>query len=186
MIMKTYFSLIMLMLSVLGRAQDTLSTTKFGFYADLGIIFNTVGVDQGGITGYQIEVSTYYSVADRMHIGLGSGFDNYFPSAGESIIPVFGDVHYALIPDERSLYARAQFGYGFFLFQGSTNAAVEQGGLLWAPSLGYHFKSTRKCNFYIESGLRLQNAYYEINEGSTQSQFDLTYKRISLKIGLHF
>lgn len=151
-----------------------------------GIIGND-GSRANEIPGYGFSFLAGYRIHRLIGVGVGVGYDKFIDDSSEAVIPVFTEISGYAIPKNTSLFYSLAVGYSFAK-RDTDNALLTEaeGGLLVYPAIGLRF-GRNKIKYTIDLGYKFQNAsftYLDPWNGSTSSEQNLRYKRLTLRFGI--
>lgn len=150
---------------------------RFAFATSLGTV---VAVSEPAATPLLWRVSGYYNAGRRFSFGIGTGLSLY----EKALIPVFGDVRYALARPRRfTPYLQFQAGYAF------APARDAAGGLLLAPSVGVGY-AVGGIRLFLAVGYESQRLErlkkYAGSRFSARFAERLRHQGIAVRIGVRF
>lgn len=152
---------------------------------DLSINF---GQDRNGnvVPGFSIDNVTGYQFHRLIGVGVGVGYETFEMGAGQTVVPVFGEVRGYLFKRVSTPMFRTHVGYGFAVKNERNNIVETKGGLLIHPAIGYRFGAGSAANFTIDFGYKIQKASYTqpVWEGIWTEHH--TFKRYTLRLGMLF
>ncbi len=151
-----------------------------------GIVGND-GSRANEIPGYGFSFLTGYRLNRFAGLGIGVGYDKYIDDSSEAVIPVFAEISGYAIPKNTSLSYSLAVGYSFAKTDDDNTRLVNaEGGLLVYPAIGLRFGKNR-LKYTIDLGYKFQNASFTYLDpwiGSTRSEQNLRYKRLTLRFGV--
>ena len=133
-----------------------------------------------GASFFQMAVG--YQFNQYISVGGGFGMDVY----DKEYFPVYADFRGYILNSKISPYYALQAGYGIStdIFNNYSSNTSFTGGAMLHPSLGLRFASFKRTKFIVEAGYKFQ---YDKRTNERNGFADkITYKRLSLKVGLLF
>lgn len=159
-----------------------------GFYHSytFGILTNSGGGANGRLMGTEVTASAGYHFDRLTGVGLGFGWDNYHPAAGEQVIPVFAEARRFLSDQASAPFVLLRAGYGVALKNPDATIRGASGGWMFNPMAGWRLSGRRGMNLSLGLGMKFQKADFLYESSSSRSEIDLLYKRLQLQVGFMF
>ena len=200
--MKTYYILLMLLMSLSQRTYAQLPVTKracpFVNYTEVGGLFGRVSApvfagspDEFVENKLSLTLQTFNGVQVRPRLAVGGvvGIDWY---ANALLMPVGAGVRYDLArPNQKNVavFAAADVGYGFtWLNKSSTGNDLTRGGLMLNPGIGLRFGKPDKGAFVLSVSYKRQTVestrplqWNDIRRDETR-----VYNRLAVRLGVSF
>jgi hypothetical protein len=151
------------------------------------LISGNEGPRAKGVFGVGFSASIGHRFNRFLGIGGGIGYDKFIWESGENLIPVFAEINGFLTPTNTSLFYNLQVGYSFAQANDAYLLTEAKGGLLIYPSVGIRF-GKEDTKMTLDLGYKFQNAtftYEDIWTRTTNSEQDVLFKRLSLRIGIY-
>jgi hypothetical protein len=124
----------------------------------------------------------------HLSAGLGIGITPYNDPL--NLIPFFANFNYRLLKANTSPFIFLKAGYNFSVYnEDDENVQLDQhtGGLLLNPGAGIEFNVSPGFGWYVQAGYNIDQSSYEFESWwSQQVRTDLSYRRISIGMGLTF
>lgn len=165
--------------------------------AGAGLHYNTSGYMNrsgfeilSGTGGNTFRFASIHGLHFNPHVsaGLGIGLTPYNDPL--NLIPFFADFNYRLMKANTSPYFYLKAGYNFSMNNGNDDTAElnrHTGGLLLNPGAGIDFNFSSGFGWYIQAGYNIDQSSFEFDGWGTELvRTDLTYRRISVGMGLTF
>jgi small nuclear ribonucleoprotein (snRNP)-like protein len=152
------------------------------------VIFNRTSISyfNGSIgNGYSLQHSLYYRITDYIYSGIGLGISNFVGEEGNNLFPVFVDVEADLKKGTASPFLAISAGYAFAVTNQELGQLDADGGLLFAPRVGYRF-FPEEVMIDIYAGFRFQKAKYLYRDWNIEAEDDLHYRRLEIGLGIKF
>lgn len=136
------------------------------------------------------EISLLYKYnTHKGHVFMGgTGIETFDMFSPINYVPlILGYEYHVPVQMKSSLYLNVRTGYTF-AFTGERNEFTEnRGGYLFNPNIGILFATNGKVGFFIESGLKFQQASYILgNNWWGFSEVDIIYRRFLFRFGIIF
>ena len=159
-----------------------------GLYSTLKGHFITAneGDRARGTNGFGISISAGHRFCRLLAVGGGFGYDQFIWDSGEEMIPLFAEVSGFINDAPTSLFYNLQAGYSIALFDDDFLIDNARGGIMIYPSIGLRF-GQGDTKMTLDFGYKIQNATYtyaDIWDSTTTREQKLTYKRMTLRIGV--
>ncbi|MCB0688793.1 MAG: hypothetical protein KDC53_19785 [Saprospiraceae bacterium] len=168
-----------------GHGAYHFKESGFYQYSTLGVIMNTVSNAEGGTVGFEMSISAGHQWSRWVGAGLGAGVDFYRSGASEMSFPLFAEVRGYFFSRPSTPYYLVRSGYGFASANESRiNAA--KGGWMFNPAVGWRLGDGRGLKMTLDVGLHFQHAGFDYSQGEEQSDVDIVYKRLSMRLGFLF
>lgn len=164
---------------------------------DDGLHYNTSGyMNRTGLellsgTGNNtFRFATIHGVHFNPHLsaGIGIGITPYNDPL--NLIPFFTDFNYRLLKANTSPYLYLKAGYNFSMYDENDDENLmnrHSGGLLLNPGIGIDFNFESGFGWYVQAGYNIDQSTYEFDGWGTEViRTDLSYRRISIGMGLTF
>ncbi len=171
-----------------GRAAYDFKHTGFYATAKAQFISGNDGERANGVNGFGISISAGHRFSRLFAVGGGVGYDQFIWNSGEEMIPVFAEVSGYFTPTQTSLFYNIQGGYSYALSDDRYLILDADGGFMFYPSIGIRF-GTAKNKLLLDVGYKFQNATYTYRNqwnSTITSEQDLTFKRMSIRLGVIF
>jgi hypothetical protein len=141
---------------------------------------NAVGV------GFQHSVG--YQMSRLLGAGVGMSYENLYlqNSAEGRIFSVFGEIRGYLSKHNTAFYYNLAGGMAFPVAKASENLTGHKGGLLVYPAFGMRFGASKRYNFFMDIGAKIQNVSYNALNEWQQDYYTVTYRRWVLRGGILF
>ncbi len=171
-----------------GKLSRLYEFPERGLYhaTTFGITQNTTAAEAGGLTGFELTAVLGYQHHRWLGFGLGTGIDFYHRSAGEMVVPIFGEVRGYLLEQNVSPYVTLRGGYGIGLSNRDQGIEDARGGWMINPAWGLRLGGRKGMNVVLDIGLKYQKASFVYGRLSERSDVDITYKRLNMRIGFLF
>ena len=155
-----------------------------GIYQSISFGLMPESSSRNADVGYNLHGSYGVQLNRLFGLGLGMGVDNYTPGGWEKIYPVYLESRGYLSKKNTTLYYNLAAGYGFTFKNEEFGIDGAIGGMYLNPNLGIRFGASEDANFYIEAGVKIQQAKFIQQREWDLIRQDILYQRFSLKIGL--
>ena len=168
-----------------GREYSFKESGQYFAWRGQGIVGNE-GTRGNETPGYGFSFLAGYRLNRFVGMGIGVGYDKYIDDTSEELIPVFAEFSGYAIPNNTSLSYSLAVGYSFAQSDPENRLINAEGGMLIYPSIGVRFGSG-PVKYTIDLGYKFQDAtftYLDPWNGSTRSEQDLKYKRLTLRFGI--
>ncbi len=171
----------------LKREEKEYQIKEKGYYHTLTAGF-LQGVGEFGsfAFGGSMHYTFGYQYKSTLSTGLGVGSDSYFYSDIRSLIPIYLETRGYFMKKPFSPYYCVQAGYGIALLNDAWNMTEAEGGLYIHPKIGLRFPSRANVTFITEIGYSHQQATYVFDDWQGRYQDDITFHRLSMRLGLLF
>lgn len=175
------------------KPQFVYQTKGGNYFADLSLFFSSggnVNWDWGN-TGLALQAGYSWRFKHWLSVGAGAGFNFY---ARGPIAPIVLDLRGDFAPKRQSWFYQIQAGYGFRMYDLTTDGwwnpevLVQRGGLHYSGGLGVKFHAAGGAAMLFTVAYRIQHAYEFQDWGEGQSKVETfhTLRRLSLGIGTMF
>ncbi|MDA8693360.1 hypothetical protein N9L92_04795 [Saprospiraceae bacterium] len=159
-----------------------------GLYTTLKGQFITAndGDRANGVNGYGVSVSAGHRFCRLLAVGGGLGYDQFIWDSGEEMIPIFAEVSGFFNNSPTSVFYNLQTGYSFALSDEEFFIESTKGGFSIYPSIGLRF-GQGETKMTLDFGYKIQNATYTYSDiwtNTTTREQNLTYKRMTLRLGV--
>jgi hypothetical protein len=141
---------------------------------------NSVGIGLQHTVGYQFN--------RILGAGLGVSYENLYlqNSAEGRMFSVFGELRGYLSKHNTAFYYNLAGGVAFPVAKATENLTGHKGGLLVYPAFGMRFGASKRYNFFMDVGAKIQNVSYNILTEFQQDYYSVTYRRWVLRGGILF
>jgi len=146
------------------------------------------------LVGLDLSIAGGFQFNRWLGVGLGVGANSYYPNSGEGIFPFFVEARGYLKEANISPYYAVSTGYGFSLYNNSSEVIESKGGVMVHPAFGFRFGGSSNMTFTLDFGLRLQKANYtrpnwnwrwqEVIEDTIEHK--MFFKRFNFRVGVLF
>ena len=156
------------------------------YYAGRLLAIAPNGGERGGDNlGFGFSFSVGKKFSRLAAVGVGLGYDKYLIESGEVVIPLFVEYSSFFMPKHNSLFFNIQTGYSFAFANENYGIIEAKGGVMAYPSLGIRFGENKE-KYTLDFGYKFQKAEftYNSNFSSLRREQRLTYKRLSLRLGI--
>jgi hypothetical protein len=137
-----------------------------------------------------IELSLLYKYnTHKGHVFMGgTGVDLYNTEVPVTYIPItLGYEYHIPVKMKSSLYLSIRTGYAFATSSQEETFEKNEGGWGAHPSLGMLFASNGKVGFFMEAGMKFQEASYSFgNVWWGRSEVDVIFRRYIVRFGIIF
>lgn len=122
--------------------------------------------------------------------GIGLGIENYYPTQGETVYPLFLELRGYLTAQNVAPYYTLAGGYSFTIKNEEAGVTDAKGGYLIHPAIGLRLGGSAKANFTIDAGVQLQKATFTRGgnawRGAETQEYKMFYKRLAIRLGMLF
>ena len=122
--------------------------------------------------------------------GIGLGIENYYPTQGETVYPLFLELRGYLAAQNVAPYYTLAGGYSFTIKNEEAGIVDAKGGYLLHPAVGLRFGGSAKTNFTLDVGIQLQKATFTRGgntwRGAETQEYQMLYKRLAIRLGMLF
>lgn len=146
-------------------------------------------LEQNFSIGAGIHTVTGKQWSQKLGLGLGIGIDNYRPSRGETVYPLYLDYRYYPSKKNKAIYANLGAGYGFAFTNEARGIREANGGAYISPVIGFRSASKDGVSLNMELGYKYQRARFVEESNRTMNDIqirDNQYQRIVFRLGLMF
>jgi len=159
-----------------------------GFYHSytLAILSNSGTGANGRLMGTEVSASAGYHFDRRTGVGLGLGWDNYHPAAGEHVMPIFAEVRRFIYDRASTPFILMRAGYGVALQNPDASIREASGGWMINPMAGWRLSGRKGMNLSLGLGVKFQKAQFIYETSASRSEIDLFYKRMQVQVGFMF
>lgn len=151
----------------------SLRENKMYFRTQFSILTNSLN------KGYTASQSMGYRYKHLLEAGLGFGIDNYKAQPGYDIFPIFGEMRYYILRDNRSPFIGSRIGYSFSKTNEEVHIDMSSAGFFINPALGFRWVGGR-MNFDIFIALKLQDYQYTRLQGDSIFERDYVFRRYEI------
>jgi hypothetical protein len=140
------------------------------------------------VVGIGLQHSVGYQFNRILGAGSGVSYENLYlqNSAEGRMFSVFGELRGYLNKHNTAFYYNLAGGMAFPVAKETENLTDHKGGLLVYPAIGMRFGASKRYNFFMDIGAKIQNVTYNrINEWQ-QDYFSVTYRRWVVRGGILF
>jgi hypothetical protein len=141
---------------------------------------NTIGIGLQHSIGYQFN--------RILGAGLGVSYENlYTQSYAEGrMFSIFGEVRGYFSKHNTAFYYNVAGGMAFPVAKESESLTNHKGGLLIYPALGMRFGASKRYNFFVDVGAKMQQVSYKRFTESSNDIYAVTYRRWVVRGGILF
>ncbi len=122
--------------------------------------------------------------------GIGLGIENYYPTQGETVYPLFLELRGYLTAQNVAPYYTLAGGYSFTIKNEEAGISDAKGGYLVHPAIGLRFGGSEKTNFTLDAGVQFQKATFTRGgntwRGAETQEYKMFYKRLAIRLGMLF
>lgn len=157
---------------------------RAGYVAKFGItLLHTDSAESS--TSLRIYTVHGHRFNPQFFAGIGLGYTPYNDPL--ALIPFFTELNYRFTDQNISPFLALRTGYNFSI-QNDSNTMMDDhnGGLLFNPAAGIEFNFSGGTGFYIHTGYNIDNSSYENTLGNQTAVNDLSFRRLSLGLGMVF
>lgn len=162
------------------KERGLYNATSFALSFGKSTYTNSVGVGLQHSVGYQF--------CRFLGAGVGVSYENlYIQNYAEGrMLSIFGEVRGYLSKHNTAFYYNVAGGIAFPVAKASENLTNHKGGLLIYPAFGMRFGASKRYNFFMDIGAKIQQvSYNSLNEWS-QDLYSVTYRRWVIRGGILF
>jgi len=118
--------------------------------------------------------------------GIGVGIENYYPTQGETVYPLFLELRGYLTAQNVAPYYTLAGGYSFTIKNEEAGITDAKGGYLVHPAIGLRFGGSAKTNFTLDAGIQVQKATFTRGNPWDTQEYRMLYKRLAIRVGMLF
>jgi hypothetical protein len=162
------------------KERGLYNATSFALSFGKSFYTNNLGVGLQHSIGYQFK--------RILGAGVGVSYENLYiqNSAEGRMFSVFGEVRGYLSQHNTAFYYNVAGGMAFPVAKASENLTNLKGGLLIYPAVGMRFGASKRYNFFVDIGAKMQQvSYSSLNEWS-ENHYAVTYRRWVVRGGILF
>jgi hypothetical protein len=162
------------------RERGLYNATSFALSFGKSYYTNSGGVGLQHSIGYQFK--------RILGAGVGVSYENLYVqnSAEGRMFSVFGELRGYLSKHNTAFYYNLAGGMAFPVAKADENLTNLKGGLLIYPAVGMRFGASKRYNFFMDIGAKIQQvSYSSVNEWS-ENHYAVTYRRWVLRSGILF
>ncbi len=147
-----------------------------------------IGQNSDLILGQEISLSYKYNTHKGHVLMLGTGLETYDVYSPINYVPVvLGYEYHIPVKMKSSLYLSLRSGYAFSFTGEDDDFSENKGGYMLNPNIGILFATNGKVGFFMETGLKFQEASYTFgNNWWGFSEVDIIYRRFLFRFGIIF
>ncbi len=159
-----------------------------GFYHSytFSILANSGYRPDGRLLGGGMSAAAGYHFSRLTGVGMGLGWDNYHPVAGERVMPIFVEARHFILDQARTPFVQLRTGYGVALKNTDATIREASGGWMINPMAGWRLSGRKGMNLSLGLGVKFQKAHFLYESSSSRSEVELIYKRVQLQVGFMF
>jgi hypothetical protein len=130
-----------------------------------------------------VKVFNGYRLHRLLAVGASTGFDFY---DNLLIIPLAVGLRGEVLDTRISPVYSIDAGYGGSLLSDEEGSVKRKGGWMFNPALGFRVRTGNSTAYTFAAGYKTQKAKIESSWGSTLTEQNITFKRLSLQMGFMF
>jgi len=167
------------------KAKNPYTYEEKGIYysADLSLIYRNMGRRGSQNNGVGFSVSAGKKFNRLFTLGGGIGYDNYFWDSGESFVPIFVETRGFVHPTNQSLFYRLKLGGAIGVEDEDFELTQSTGGLFMHPAIGYRW-GKKNTKMTLDLGYKIQHANLVYENAWSSSDQNITYRRLTLTLGV--
>jgi sRNA-binding regulator protein Hfq len=141
---------------------------------------NTVGI------GFQHSIGFQFNRI--LGAGLGVSYENlYLQNYAEGrMLSIFGEMRGYFSKHNTAFYYNVAGGLAFPVAKATENLTDYKGGLLIYPAFGMRFGASKRYNFFMDIGAKIQQVSYSSINEFQQDFYSVTYRRWVVRGGILF
>lgn len=153
-----------------------------------GWMLGNLGNNNDPAVGQEISLLYKYNTHKGHVITGGTGLETFDVLGPITYVPVvLGYEYHIPVKMKSSLYLSLRTGYAFAFIDEAEGFSDNKGGFMVNPNIGLLFATNGKVGFFMETGLKFQEASYTFGDiwwGT--SEVDIIYKRFLFRFGIIF
>jgi hypothetical protein len=162
------------------KERGLYNATSFALSFGKSTYTNAVGVGLQHSVGYQFN--------RILGAGVGVSYENLYiqNSAEGRMFSIFGEVRGYFSQNNTAFYYNVAGGMAFPVAKASENLTNHKGGLLVYPAIGMRFGASKRYNFFMDIGAKMQQVSFRNSNQWSENNYSLTYRRWVLRGGILF
>jgi hypothetical protein len=184
---KDVKKVVMEMPSVL-KANEPYEFKERGFYNATSINLSFGKSTYTNNVGIGIQHAVGYQFNRLLGVGIGASYENlYLQSYAEGrMLSLFGEVRGYLSKHNTAFYYNVAGGMAFPVTKSTENLTGHKGGLMVYPAVGMRFGASKRYNFFMDIGAKIQQVSYNSLNEWQQDYYTVTYRRWVVRGGILF
>jgi len=138
--------------------------------------------------GYGITASVGYQWNKNIGAGIGIGYREFVAEASEEMYPIFAEFRGFINDNAVRPFYNVELGYAFAFKDEEIGLVEAKGGLFVYPSIGISL-GRKTYRTTIDVGYNFQQAEFTYGsnfDDRVRSFQEITFRRLSLRLGVHF
>jgi hypothetical protein len=162
------------------KEKGLYNATSFALSFGKSTYTSNSGVGLQHVVGYQFK--------RILGAGVGVSYENLYVQNGAEgrMLSVFGEIRGYFSRHNNAFYYNLASGVAFPVAKERENLTNHKGGLLVYPAVGMRFGASKRFNFFMDIGAKMQQVSYEQRNEWSENFYSVTYRRWVIRGGILF